>query len=105
VRSLCERVIVLYLGRVMEQGRASDILNAPRHPYTQALLSAVPSLDALDRRRRVVLAGDPPNPADPPSGCVFRTRCPIAIADCAEARPLLRTVGQDHQVACIRAAG
>ncbi len=104
VRSLCERVIVLYLGRVMEQGRASDILNAPRHPYTQALLSAVPSLDAIDRRRRVVLAGDPPNPADPPSGCVFRTRCPIAIAACAEARPLLRTVGQDHQVACIRAA-
>jgi oligopeptide/dipeptide ABC transporter ATP-binding protein len=102
VRSLCERVVVLYLGRVMEQGLASDILRAPRHPYTQALLSAVPSLDAVDRRRRVVLAGDPPNPAAPPSGCVFRTRCPIAIAACAETRPKLRPVGRDHDAACIR---
>jgi oligopeptide/dipeptide ABC transporter ATP-binding protein len=103
VRSLCERVVVLYLGRVMEQGLAADILRAPRHPYTQALLSAVPSLDAIGRRRRVVLAGDPPNPAAPPSGCVFRTRCPIAIAACAEARPKLQPVGRDHAVACIRA--
>jgi oligopeptide/dipeptide ABC transporter ATP-binding protein len=103
VRSLCERVIVLYLGRVMEQGLAADILHAPRHPYTQALLSAVPSLDAIGRRRRVVLAGDPPNPATPPSGCVFRTRCPIAIAACAETRPKLQPVGRDHAVACIRA--
>ena len=83
VRSLCERVVVLYLGRVMEQGPAAEILHAPRHPYTQALLSAVPRLNAADRRSRVVLAGDPPNPAAPPSGCVFRTRCPIAIAACA----------------------
>jgi oligopeptide/dipeptide ABC transporter ATP-binding protein len=104
VRSLCERVVVLYLGRVMEQGLAADILHAPRHPYTQALLSAVPSLDAVARRRRVVLAGDPPNPAAPPSGCVFRTRCPIAIAACAATRPPLQPVGRDHAVACIRAA-
>jgi oligopeptide/dipeptide ABC transporter ATP-binding protein len=102
VRSLCERVVVLYLGRVMEQGPASDILRAPRHPYTQALLSAVPSFDAVDRRRRVVLAGDPPDPAAPPTGCVFRTRCPIAIAACAEARPALQPVGRDHDAACIR---
>ncbi len=104
VRSLCERVVVLYLGRVMEQGPASEILRAPRHPYTQALLSAVPRLNAIDRRDRVVLAGDPPNPTAPPSGCVFRTRCPIAVAACAVARPPLHPVGPDHSLACVRAA-
>jgi len=103
VRSLCERVVVLYLGRVMEQGPASEILRAPRHPYTQALLSAVPRLNAVDRRERVVLAGEPPNPTAPPSGCVFRTRCAIAVAACADARPPLHPVGPDHAVACIRA--
>ena len=103
VRSLCERVVVLYLGRVMEQGPASEILRAPRHPYTQALLSAVPRLNAADRRERVVLAGEPPNPTAPPSGCVFRTRCAIAVAACADARPPLHPVGPDHAVACIRA--
>jgi oligopeptide/dipeptide ABC transporter ATP-binding protein len=103
VRSLCARVVVLYLGRVMEQGPAADLLDAPRHPYTRALLSAVPRLDAADRRARVVLDGEPPNPASPPSGCVFRTRCPLAIPACAAARPKLHPVGPDHDVACIRA--
>ncbi len=103
VRSLCDRVVVLYLGRVMEQGRAADILSAPRHPYTQALLSAVPSLSAGERRVRVMLTGDPPNPASPPSGCVFRTRCPIALPACATDRPKLRPVAPGHDVACIRA--
>jgi peptide/nickel transport system ATP-binding protein len=102
VRSLCARVVVLYLGRVMEQGPAAAILDAPRHPYTRALLSAVPRLDAADRRTRLVLDGEPPNPADPPSGCVFRTRCPMAIDACAAARPPLVTVGPGHDVACIR---
>jgi oligopeptide/dipeptide ABC transporter ATP-binding protein len=103
VRSLCDRVVVLYLGRVMEQGNAADILSAPRHPYTQALLSAVPSLSAGERRARVMLTGDPPNPASPPSGCVFRTRCPIALPACASERPPLRPVAPGHDVACIRA--
>jgi oligopeptide/dipeptide ABC transporter ATP-binding protein len=103
VRSLCARVVVLYLGRVMEQGPAAAILEAPRHPYTRALLSAVPRLDAADRRQRLVLDGEPPNPAAPPSGCVFRTRCPMAIPACAAARPELLPVGPDHDVACIRA--
>ncbi len=98
VRSLCERVVVMYLGRVMETGPVAQVFNAPRHPYTQALLSAVPSLDPARRRKRILLAGDPPSAIAPPSGCVFRTRCPIAVAACAEAVPPL-TDG----VACIRA--
>jgi oligopeptide/dipeptide ABC transporter ATP-binding protein len=97
VRGLCERVAVMYLGRVMETGPVAQVFDAPRHPYTVALLSAVPRLDAAQRRTRILLPGDPPSPADPPSGCVFRTRCPIAIADCAAVVPAL-TDG----VACIR---
>ncbi len=104
VRSLCDRVLVLYLGRVMEEGRAAAVLQNPRHPYTRALLSAAPSLDAARRRTRILLQGDPPSPADPPSGCVFRTRCPWAIPACAEARPALDLVGPEHRSACIRNA-
>jgi len=103
VRSLCDRVVVLYLGRVMEEGPAALVLENPRHPYTRALLSASPSLDAARRRTRILLAGDPPSPASPPSGCVFRTRCPWAIPACAEAVPDARTVGPAHRAACIRA--
>jgi oligopeptide/dipeptide ABC transporter ATP-binding protein len=99
VRSLCERVVVLYLGRVMETGPVAQVFGTPRHPYTQALLSAVPSLDPARRRSRVLLAGDPPSATNPPSGCVFRTRCPIAIAECAAAVPPMV-----DGVACIRAA-
>ena len=103
VRSLCERVVVLYLGRVMEEGPVAAVLGQPRHPYTAALLSAAPSLDPVRRRRRILLRGDPPSPADPPSGCVFRTRCPWAVAACADAVPALRDAGTGHRVACIRA--
>jgi len=100
VRSLCERVVVMYLGRIMESGSVSRVFNAPRHPYTQALLSAVPSLDPARRTRRILLQGDPPSPSDPPSGCVFRTRCPMAISDCAAVVPALR-----DGIACIRVPG
>jgi oligopeptide/dipeptide ABC transporter ATP-binding protein len=103
VRSLCDRVIVLYLGRVMEEGPAAAVLENPRHPYTRALLSAVPSLDPARRRTRILLHGDPPSPADPPSGCVFRTRCPAALPDCAETVPTPRQAGPRHEAACIRA--
>ncbi len=102
VRSLCDRVMVLYLGRVMEEGPAAEVLVAPRHPYTLALLSAAPSLDAATRRTRILLAGDPPSPSDPPSGCVFRTRCPWVLPACAEGVPALRMVGAGHRVACVR---
>lgn len=90
VRSLCERVVVMYLGRVMEEGPVAQVFAAPRHPYTRALLSAVPRLDPERRRARILLAGDPPSPSDPPSGCVFRTRCAQATDRCAETVPVLR---------------
>jgi peptide/nickel transport system ATP-binding protein len=102
VRHLCDRVVVLYLGRVMEQGRVETVFRQPRHPYTRALLSAAPSLRPQQRRTRILLAGDPPSPANPPSGCVFRTRCPAAIAACAGAVPPLRELGEGHAIACIR---
>ncbi|HSU06635.1 MAG TPA: oligopeptide/dipeptide ABC transporter ATP-binding protein [Acetobacteraceae bacterium] len=101
VRSLCDRVIVLYLGRIMETGPAAQVLSRPRHPYTRALLSAAPSFDPVRRRARILLQGEQPSPADPPSGCVFRTRCPWVIAACADAVPPLRGSAA-HQAACIR---
>jgi len=103
VRSLCDRVLVLYLGQVMEEGPAAEVLEHPRHPYTMALLSAVPSLDPARRRTRILLPGDPPSPLDPPSGCVFRTRCHWALAECAETVPTPRQVGPRHEASCIRA--
>jgi oligopeptide/dipeptide ABC transporter ATP-binding protein len=104
VEYLCDDVVVMYLGRVMEQGPSRRIYAAPRHPYTRALLSAVPVPDPHAIRRRVVLQGDIPSPIDPPSGCVFRTRCPFAIDACAEIVPPLEAVASDHGVACIRHA-
>ena len=102
VRSLCDQVIVLYLGRVMERGPAAAVLRAPRHPYTRALLAAAPTIDAARRRTRLLLQGDPPSPANPPAGCVFHTRCPFGLPACKEARPALRAAGPAHQFACIR---
>ena len=102
VEYISDRVAVLYLGHVMEVAPARDIVRAPKHPYTEALLSAVPEPDPDRRRRRIILSGDLPSPIDPPSGCVFRTRCPYAIADCATAVPELRQVAPGHLKACIR---
>jgi oligopeptide/dipeptide ABC transporter ATP-binding protein len=103
VRSVCDHVAVMYLGRIMEEGPTASVFAAPRHPYTMALWSAVPSLDRARRRTRIALTGEPPSPADPPSGCVFRTRCRFAIPECASAIPELRAVaGNAHRSACIR---
>jgi peptide/nickel transport system ATP-binding protein len=101
VRHLCDRLVVLYLGRVMEEGPAGDVFEAPHHPYTSALLSAAPTPDPDAARERIMLRGDVPSPSAPPSGCVFRTRCPKADEACAQAVPpfLLRGEGR---VACIR---
>jgi peptide/nickel transport system ATP-binding protein len=87
VEYLAHEVAVMYLGRIVEQGTVEEILGAPKHPYTEALLSAVPRLDAEGRRRVIVLKGDMPSPAHPPSGCHFHPRCPRAMPRCAETYP------------------
>jgi oligopeptide/dipeptide ABC transporter ATP-binding protein len=102
IEYISDRVIVLYLGHVMEVAPAAALYAAPRHPYTRALLDAVPIPDPRAKRARIVLKGDLPSPVNPPSGCVFRGRCPYALPACAEAAPPLRPVGPAHVVACIR---
>jgi oligopeptide/dipeptide ABC transporter ATP-binding protein len=102
VRHLCERVVVMYLGRVVEEGDASEIFRAPAHPYTRALIAATPSIRSRPRSRQAALPGELPSPAAPPSGCVFRTRCPHAIAACAETVPPLREIAPGRRVACLR---
>src|SRR6185295_1456699 len=102
VEYLCDRIVVLYLGKVMEIAPAADLYRAPQHPYTQALLDASPRPDPEARRERRLLQGDIPSPLDPPSGCVFRTRCPFAIDACAKAVPPLREVAPGRSKACIR---
>ena len=99
---LSNRIAVIYLGRVMEIGPTDELTSNPKHPYTEALLSAVPDPDPALRGKRIVLEGDMPNPAAPPSGCVFRTRCPRAIAECAAAIPPLREISPGRAAACIR---
>ncbi|EKE43561.1 Oligopeptide/dipeptide ABC transporter, ATP-binding protein [Oceaniovalibus guishaninsula JLT2003] len=102
VKHISDRILVLYLGRQMEQGAARDVVRRPRHPYTQALISSVPIPDPKRERarKRPVLSGELPSPVNPPSGCVFRTRCPKAQPDCAVGRPPLLDVGDGHLVAC-----
>jgi oligopeptide/dipeptide ABC transporter ATP-binding protein len=102
VRRLCERVVVMYLGRVVEEGNVSEIFRAPAHPYTRALTAATPSIRSGMRSRKAALSGELPNPATAPSGCVFRTRCPHAIASCAESIPALRQIAPGWRVACLR---
>jgi peptide/nickel transport system ATP-binding protein len=102
VEYICDRVIVLYLGRVMEIASSADLYARPQHPYTRALLSAIPSPDPDAARNRQMLKGDIPSPANPPSGCVFRTRCPVALAACAQEVPELREIAPGRFKACIR---
>ena len=101
VRYMSDRVMVMYLGQVVEVGEAETLFEAPRHPYTRALLSSIPSMDP-DRRTEVPpLAGDPPNPINPPSGCRFHTRCAQAQPVCAQRVPVLSSSGGSHSVACL----
>jgi len=102
VEYLCDEVVVMYLGRVMERGPSRLVYAAPRHPYTRALLATAPVPDPTRRRTHTPLQGDIPSPIAPPSGCVFRTRCPEAIAACAEIVPPVEAIGDGHHVACIR---
>ena len=100
VRYLCDRVVVMYLGKVMEWADKHELFDHPAHPYSQALLSAIPVPDVHRKTKRIVLQGDLPSPANPPAGCVFHTRCRYGTEECKNVCPQLREIGTGHQVAC-----
>ncbi|HZL47186.1 MAG TPA: oligopeptide/dipeptide ABC transporter ATP-binding protein [Opitutaceae bacterium] len=104
VKHISDRVAVMYLGKIVELGRASDVIERPRHPYTRALVSAIPTPDpdAERARQRIVLAGDPPSLLNPPAGCAFHPRCPFAQEKCRLAVPPLAQIADGREVACIR---
>jgi oligopeptide/dipeptide ABC transporter ATP-binding protein len=105
VQHISNRVAVMYLGRIVEIADSEELYNHPLHPYTKALLSAIPIPDPkMDRsRKRIILRGEVPSPAHPPTGCHFHPRCEVATQDCLDDKPLLLNVGNDHEVACFRA--
>ena len=100
VEHISDRVAIMYLGKIVEIATSQSIYNEPRHPYTQALLSSIPIPDPNSALQHTPLQGDLPNPANPPTGCAFRTRCPLAKQICGEESPTMRRVGKDHDVAC-----
>jgi oligopeptide transport system ATP-binding protein len=102
VGTIADRVAVMYLGRIVELADTTELFVTPRHPYTEALFSAVPQVEFRARRSRIILSGDLPSPLVPTSGCAFRTRCRYALSACAREVPPLRAVGREHWTACIR---
>ncbi|HWL17744.1 MAG TPA: ABC transporter ATP-binding protein, partial [Opitutus sp.] len=104
VKHISDRVAVMYLGKIMELGPAADVIERPQHPYTRALVSAIPTPDpdAERARQRIVLAGDPPSPLNPPSGCPFHPRCPFAAEKCKPVVPPLLPAGPGREAACVR---
>jgi oligopeptide/dipeptide ABC transporter ATP-binding protein len=100
VQHISDRIAVMYLGKVVELSTTEAIFNAAQHPYTRALLSAAPSLDLEYRQERIILKGSVPDPANPPPGCSFHPRCPVAIEMCSSVEPEFMDVGDGHMVAC-----
>lgn len=97
---MCDRIAVMYLGKIVEIGTYKEIYENPQHPYTQALLSAIPKENPFDKKDRIILSGDVPSPVNPPSGCAFHKRCRFATDKCADVQPTLDTVTATHQVSC-----
>jgi oligopeptide/dipeptide ABC transporter ATP-binding protein len=100
VEHISRRVMVMYLGKIVELAEARAIIRAPKHPYTQALISAVPVVDPDSKRQRIILPGDVPSPINPPPGCPFHPRCPIAEDQCRAQVPALREIAPGHFAAC-----
>ena len=105
VKHISHRILVMYLGRIVESGEAKALCRSPRHPYTQALLSAVPVVDPDSKRQRILLGGDVPSPIHPPAGCPFHPRCPVAEARCRTETPVLREIEPGRLTACHRVEG
>ena len=100
VEHISSRILVMYLGRVVESAPSRELIASPKHPYTQALISAVPEVDPASKRARIILSGDVPSPINPPPGCPFHPRCPVAEARCKVEVPVLREISPGHSAAC-----
>lgn len=102
VKYISTKIVVMYLGKVVEESATEELFSNPMHPYTFALLSGIPSIDGKSIAQRIVLEGDVPSPIDPPTGCRFHTRCPFAKEECYKQEPLLEDIGNGHKTACHR---
>ena len=100
VKHIADRILVMYLGHVVEEGSCEDIFNHPSHPYTRTLLNAIPTI-GVEMNESSLIEGDLPSPSNPPKGCVFHTRCPFAKEECTLKQPEVKDLGNGHQYACI----
>ncbi len=100
IKYVSDRVIVMYLGKIVESAPKKNLFDEPLHPYTRALMSAIPIPNPNIKKERIILKGDVPSPINPPSGCRFHTRCYMAVEECSKIEPQLREVKPDHYVAC-----